>query len=164
MKVSIIMTSTFAAVVAYAEVVPVVSMPLNIPSGALFNMDDARLNLIIDEWILYQDMPKGEEREKHWWAVEQVMDWDLKSSGDPEMLWQFILKTYKRKLSDRALGNLAAGPLEELISKFGSKYIDRIEKLAREDEQFNYLLGGVWQLNATPEIWSRVERVRKTVW
>ena len=77
------------------------------------------------------------------------------------MLWKFILKTYKRNLSEQTLADLAAGPLEDLIADFGAQYIEQIEDLARKDARFNHLLGGVWQRGGPKDIWARVVHVRK---
>jgi hypothetical protein len=127
-------------------------------------MDDQKLNELIDAWIAYYDAPKSREREKFEWAAQAVLAWSGRSSGDSEMLWQFIMAAYKRDLSDLVLANLAAGPVEDLIANFGAKYIDRIEELARQDPRFNQLLGGVWKRGGPGDIWDRVIRARNTEW
>lgn len=37
-------------------------------------------------------------------------------------------------------------------------------QLAKEDERFNYLLGGVWQNTMSDEVWKRVQAARREVW
>jgi hypothetical protein len=59
---------------------------------------------------------------------------------------------------------LAAGPLEDLLVHHGPAIIDRVEAQAREDERFNLLLGGVWPNAITPDVWTRVERIRRQAW
>jgi len=127
-------------------------------------MDDFDWNRLIDAWISYIDTPDEREREQHWWAHEQVIDWETPPPNNQDMLWNFILKTYQRHLSDCALHILAFGPLQSLIEEFGAEYIDRIEKLAREDPAFNHLLGGVCGEDAPAEIRARVEKVRNSTW
>jgi hypothetical protein len=43
-------------------------------------------------------------------------------------------------------------------------FIERVEELARQDPNFNSLLGGVWQNTMTDEVWKRVQAARKEVW
>lgn len=121
------------------------------------------LDKIVDAWIAATNAADGSpEYESNWWAIEQVMDWALDHQG--EQLWQFITVAYKRDLSDKAVGMLAAGPLEDLLARQGPEFIDRVEELARKDPQFNYLLGGVWRNTMTDEVWQRVQTARHEVW
>ena len=121
------------------------------------------LDEIVNAWIAGENATEGSpERESNWWAIEQVLDWALNREG--EQLWQFITATYKRDLSDRAVGALAAGALEDLLAKHGPEFIDRVEVLARQDPKFNYLLGGVWRNTMTDEVWQRVQKARLHVW
>jgi len=129
-------------------------------------MDEIDLNTIADAWIAGEAAEAGTpERESNWWAITQVMGWSLK--GELERLWQFILIAYRRDISEKVLANLAAGPLEDLLVIAGPGYIDRVEQLAKEDDKFSRLLGGVWRNSMTDEVWSRVQAVRKkfgSVW
>jgi hypothetical protein len=121
------------------------------------------LDEIVDAWVAAHNAEdRSAEYKSNWWAVEQVMDWALERQG--EQLWRFITVAYKRDLSDRAVGVLAAGPLEDLLAKQGPEFIDRVEELARKDPQFNYLLGGVWRNTMTDDIWQRVQTARHKVW
>ena len=126
-------------------------------------MDQAELDKIVTAWIAAQQAKQGSpEHATNWWAVSEVMDWELESHGD--RLWQFILEIYKRDLPDKVIGVLAAGPLEDLLAKRGVDFIDRVEELARKDPKFNYLLGGVWRNAMTDEVWQRVQAIRNHVW
>jgi hypothetical protein len=126
-------------------------------------LDHAELDKIVTAWIAAEQAERGSpEHEANWWAVSEVMDWAL--DGDGDRLWQFILEAYKRDLSDKAIGVLAAGPLEDLLAKQGVAFIDRIEELARKDPKFNHLLGGVWRNFMTDEVWQRVQSIRNHVW
>lgn len=121
------------------------------------------LNDIVDAWIAATVAEKrSPEREANWWAIEQVIHWSLHLQG--EQLWQFVTAAYKRNLSDKAVGALAAGPLEDLLAKQGPEFIDRVEELARKDPKFNHLLGGVWRNSMTTDVWERVQAARHEVW
>lgn len=126
-------------------------------------MNETELNRIADAWIAAQEAEDGTpEHKANWWAVSQVMDWHFDDEAD--LLWRFILLSCKRRVSDRVAAVLAAGPLEDLLAKHGSNYIDRVEQLANKDEDFNWLLGGVWRSSITTDVWMRVEAARKEVW
>ncbi len=49
--------------------------------------------------------------------------------------------------------------MEQLLGRYGAKFIDRVETQARVDPKFAKLLGGVWQSTMSPDIWSRVQAV-----
>lgn len=126
-------------------------------------MNDNELQTLVDAWVPGTDSGHGSpEHKNHWWAIEKIMECPY--DGNHELLWRFVRCVYKRELSDRVIANLAAGPLEDLIFKFGPIYIEQIETLAKEDNRFNYLLGGVWQNFADKEIWDRVQKVRRETW
>lgn len=123
-------------------------------------MNDVKLNKLVDAWVAGHEAERGgPEFRSKWWATSRVIWWGL-PNGEPELLWRFILLTYRRELSEYAFGMLAAGPLEDLLSYYGPGYIDRVEALALKDERFKCLLRGVWRLSMTDEVWERVQAVR----
>jgi hypothetical protein len=124
-------------------------------------MDELELNQLVDSWIAATDADRS-DCDPNWWAIEQVILWDVDRQGEP--LWQFIVAAYKRDLSDKALGSLAAGALEDLLANHGPEYIERVEELARKDPKFNYLLGGVWRNSMTDAVWERIQAARLKVW
>lgn len=99
-----------------------------------------------------------------WFEDDQALEDVSFCQEYPELVWQAILEILRRDLTDEEKGDLAAGPLEELLYFHGADFIDRVEQAAQTDEQFNHLLGGVWRAEMPLEIWERVEKVRKEVW
>ena len=127
------------------------------------SMNDTELNKIADAWIAGEEGENDSPaREANWWAIERVMDWSIE--GEDELLWQFILIVYNRNISEKVAALLAAGPLEDLLAYHGPKFIDQVEELARKDDKFNWLLGGVWRNDMTDEVWQRVQDIRKQIW
>jgi hypothetical protein len=100
-------------------------------------MDDKELNALIDAWAAYYDNPTGPDRDKYRQATIEVMSW---AATKPDLLWRFITIAYNRELSENAIDNLAAGPLDDLIEYAGSEYKDIIEDLAIRDERFSSLV------------------------
>lgn len=79
---------------------------------------------------------------------------------DPELLMSFVMAAADACRSVQDIAFLAAGPVENLIIRFGPQVIDRIERLATASAKFTYLLSGVWGgSHADPEVWARVGRL-----
>jgi hypothetical protein len=62
------------------------------------------------------------------------------------------------------LANLGAGPLEDLLARHGSEFIEQFETLARQDAEFRRLLGVVWQNNIADDLWLRSKAVAGPSW
>ena len=90
----------------------------------------------------------------HWWALLLLINLPHE---DPERAWAIILEILQRQPPEEALGLLAAGPLEDLLSEHGPAFIERVEARARDDPAFKDLLRGVWRLSMSDEIWARVQ-------
>lgn len=97
-----------------------------------------------------------------WWAEERTFHGLRRDCA--EELWDFVLLVLGKNPNELVLSCLAAGPLEDLIAYDGKYFIDRIELLARQDPAFKQLLGGVWQNQTQPDVWSRVEQCRGAAW
>jgi hypothetical protein len=77
----------------------------------------------------------------------------------PDEAWDRILALISNSRPE-SLRFVAAGPLEDLISKHGAVMIDRIEALAASDPQFLSCLAGVWgHIRFEPSIYARVQGV-----
>jgi hypothetical protein len=96
-----------------------------------------------------------------WWAVERFIN--MGSDVSPEDCWLAILEILSRDPPEQILGNLAAGPLEDLIQYHGPEFIEHIELESRRSRSFRHLLGGVWE-SSTPEIWARVQKSQGDLW
>ena len=80
---------------------------------------------------------------------------------NPELVWQAISEILKQPLSQAQEAQLAAGPLENLLTFAGAHFIDRIEQEAHENPKFQRLLGGVWKHLMPEEIWQRIESLKQ---
>jgi hypothetical protein len=79
---------------------------------------------------------------------------------EPEKAWAAILAAVADPRCRPFLGNLAAGPLEDLLSLHGDLVIERVEHQARADPGFAWVLGGVWRYTMTDVVRDRVQQVR----
>lgn len=109
---------------------------------------------LVADWLALNSPHPGED-----WSKLNDASWH-----DPEAAWCAILKLITHKLTDEQLSLLAAGPLEDLLSEHGSSFIDRVEQEVTANKRFDYLLGGVWRLSMTDDVWNRVQKARSAVW
>lgn len=125
-------------------------------------MTDEELSERSDAWIRYHLAPKkSPEREAYFWAVDL---YELEHH-DPETLWLLILAILQRDSSMWIKGVLSAGPVENLLSRFGPQFIERVEITARKDPTFAHMLGGVWPGSMTRDVWDRLQAVcRREGW
>jgi hypothetical protein len=91
------------------------------------------------------------------WAWEEL-NRILEDDG-PDAAWPLILQLIE-KGSDRAIGAVGAGILEDLLDKHGIVVIDRVEAQAASDERFRFCLSHVWQAGMPAHIWERVVAAR----
>jgi len=119
-------------------------------------MTEQRLLAHADGWIRYWHAPKGStEREETGWATDLYdMTYD-----DPETLWKLILAIHAKDQSPTIQQVLSAGPVEDLLTKHGEKFIGRVESEARSDPAFAKLLGGVWKNRMNDDVWLRLQAV-----
>jgi len=89
-----------------------------------------------------------------WWSVEYFMDIDNHEKANH--VWIYILRIIEKQPSEKVLGMIGAGPLEDLINQYGDKFIEKIEIEARTNPQFRKVLSFVWRQDTDDEIWSRV--------
>jgi hypothetical protein len=113
---------------------------------------------LVDGWLGYQRAAdaNGAGPENLFWAVSEVLDLTY---DNPQALWDFILKTLEDPRSDEVMPVFAAGPVEDLLAKYGPDFIDRVEAEAHRNRRFASLLGGVWQKTMSDDIWRRVQCV-----
>jgi hypothetical protein len=108
----------------------------------------AQDEVLIEAWFVYQ---------KNFWAFEAV---GALVSEEPELAWPFILRLLERA-EGQAIFNIAAGPLEDLLTGHGLQLIDRIAEEARQNEKLRTALTGVW-LNEGDAVYARyAELMRK---
>jgi hypothetical protein len=79
---------------------------------------------------------------------------------NPRVCLRLIVLILERDPSDFIMGNLAAGPLEDLLCRYGPSIIDAVEAEAEERKNFRQLLGRVWRNTIEEDVWNRIEAIR----
>lgn len=89
-------------------------------------------------------------------------------SSDPEQALQVILEINSQITRGeprlKILASLAAGPMEDLLVRHGSRVIEKVEIQARIDPSLRMCLGGVWQNTMSDELFERVQKYADHSW
>jgi hypothetical protein len=122
---------------------------------------------VADDWIAFAKVGDPDRMPEDIFDRGWVL-YDL-SFENPELAWVVIqnvvarysesaLFTEEETEGRKVLGNLAAGPLEDLLAEHGPNFIDRVETEARRDRRLFWTLGCVWKNSMTDDVWARVQR------
>jgi hypothetical protein len=118
-------------------------------------MPTDQIEALVAAWLEFEHTP--EESPKWESRRSVVFEFDELCTSNPEVAWNAILAIAERESDENILGYLAAGPLEDLLSRHGELLIDRVEQQARTDARFRSVLRGLYQLFMTDEVWQRVQ-------
>jgi hypothetical protein len=99
--------------------------------------------------------------EENFWAFLKL---DEICRADPGLALDIVLEILHAPHVDSVAEILAAGPLEDVLMKFGPTTIERVEALAKSDPSFRDLLGGVWTSGMDTEVAARVDKCRGSKW
>jgi hypothetical protein len=123
-----------------------------------FIPEDLDLEKLIDGWIRLQyTHVERKPVDDLLWAhtvLDEVCD------RNPTECLRIISLILARDPSDVIAGNLAAGPLEDLLSRWGPAVIEAVEAEARSVPQFRKMLGGLWRNVIREDVWDRIQALR----
>jgi len=105
-----------------------------------------------DTWY-YCDWEVDDERAFGPFTLEQLAE--LIRTG--QVSFDFIVS---REGTEDCLSFLAASPLEDLLSKDGPAFIDRVEQRAAVNPKFRRALGMLKRLGMTDDVWRRVQAAK----
>jgi hypothetical protein len=121
--------------------------------------DEIDEDSLVDAWIRLQYAPDEESKKRLIWAhaaLDEICD------RTPGECLRLILLITKKDRSDLIASNLAAGPVEDLLSRHGPSIIDAVEQEARRSHNFRSLLGGVWRSTIDEDVWNRVQELARS--
>jgi len=106
-----------------------------------------------------------------WFAEIDLDDDDITVIGGDVVLmnflatddfqWRFILKAFELASDASHLETMAAGPVEHLLAHHGEKWISNVESLASSNENFAWMMTGVWQNKMNDDVWGRVQQIQE---
>ncbi|MFZ5798137.1 MAG: DUF6869 domain-containing protein [Thermodesulfobacteriota bacterium] len=125
-------------------------------------MKESELKLLAESWIRMHHAEKDSHGyNENFWAYNKLCDL---CDDEPIICFEVINKIRSLDGSDVILSNLAAGPLEDLLSQHGELIINKIEKLTEHDNQLKKMLGAVWKDSISDSIWKRIQAVASPSW
>lgn len=92
------------------------------------------------------------------WAWDQVTDTILSRPLDA---WPLVLELLRAAPNDAAVSYVAAGPLEDFLSKHGASFLAPLASAVESEPRMKQALRGVWGKNRMkPGVWSEIQRLR----
>lgn len=79
-------------------------------------------------------------RDEDFWAWRRLEDL---AGASPEEAWPVVLALVARAPDER-LELIGAGPLETIVERHTSRFVNRVEAAAKSDPRFRKALGAVW--------------------
>ena len=96
-------------------------------------------------------------REAHAWAGDCAYEVE---QDYPHLLLPLVAAAMDASETPRDAAYVAAGLLENAVTKHGALLIDKIEALAARSAKFRYFLSAIWGERSTdPAVWARVCKV-----
>lgn len=96
------------------------------------------------------------DRPDLFWSFDRLRDL---IEHAPDDAYDVIRELVRQAPSPYVLSIVAAGPLEDLLSDWGERFIDRLEADARDDPKLMAACAGVWKLYMPDEVWDRLRRL-----
>ncbi len=91
------------------------------------------------------------------WAWEELEDLIRE---DPVQAWPVVLRLVREAPDEPALYYVAAGPLEDFLTRHGAAHLHRVLGVASGDDRLRRALGGVWGGEGMdPGVWQAIQRV-----
>jgi len=104
-------------------------------------ISEPELNDLAAAWINHTHCYKGDQGQiPHDWAPDLLNE--LMYDGYPEEVWRAILAIHRLDHSPKIQQILSAGLIEELLAKYGDRFIARVEREAKLDTAFAQTLWG----------------------
>ena len=117
---------------------------------------------LVEEWLRWAtwvSTPENRGRANDDLIGWSELEWAVREH--PEHAWATIMAVISDPRAKPYLGHLAAGPIEDLLSYHGERFIGRVEVEARSNGEFAETLNGVWKSTMSDEIWERLLAARE---
>ena len=121
------------------------------------DIEQAELDIFIKYW--FAEIDKDEEGESPYSQDVVLMNF----LADDDFQWKFIKRSFELAYDAEHLTTLAAGPVEHLLGFHGEKWIETIERESKLNDNFAWMMTGVWQHKMSDDVWARVQNIQATV-
>ena len=109
---------------------------------------------LADNWIKFQSLaPDSEEAKLFEWAEEEA---GLLSITSPDESWDFIVEVLEKNQDEWILMNIAAGPLDNLLSFFPNKTMYLMRKDVPGNARLEHALRHIWKNLVPDTVWGEL--------
>ena len=118
---------------------------------------------LIKIWVEAQAVdPETAEFEELSWASDKLIEMAWTA---PDLLWDMIPVIIKYDSSNKIIGAVGAGLLEDLMIYHGGKFIDRIESLSRKDPLFKKAINFTFldEDDVSPAVYKRFSEIKNSI-
>lgn len=119
------------------------------------DINEESLSDFIQKWFAEIDL---DDEDNNPIGLDVVM---MNFLASDDFQWKFIVKAFELASDANHLETMAAGPVEHLLAHHGEKWISHFEEASSSNENFAWMMTGVWQNKMSDEIWSRVEKIQE---
>jgi hypothetical protein len=114
---------------------------------------------LVRSWIKYHEdaVRRGGEvtgDDENFWAFEMMLDL---CRIDPEAAWEVIQRIVDRAEDPGVLACVGSGPLEDLLTKHGNEFIERVVAEIRANAKFANVAESMWPNRISPDVWDTVQ-------
>jgi len=88
-----------------------------------------------------------------------LMSWE--TSMPLEERWETVVDMVQLAPNERCLGDIAAGPLESLLVRYGDETFELLRQEVARNSKFARTLKRVWKCTMTDEFWSKLQFLLK---
>ena len=114
-------------------------------------MDEHNKNRLIEAWIqMHLSESDSEEYESNFWAHEEL--WELCRNSPDEAL-ELIINIIDDSPNEWILGNVAAGPFEDLMCYHGEVIMPKLKALSTNHPKLIQAMAGVWLDSNDTKVW-----------
>ncbi|SLN32153.1 hypothetical protein TRL7639_01392 [Falsiruegeria litorea R37] len=79
--------------------------------------------------------------------------------GHPHAIWNFVLAAFDAAETDEQLEKIAIGPIEDILSSYGSM-MPHFEAKAQRDPEFRRMLTAAWRCGMSDNVWARLRLIQ----
>ena len=113
---------------------------------------------LVKSWVALHKAEHGsDDYQSNFWAFDSLIKLLF---DDPNAGVDCIIEILNYDSSIVISENIAAGPLEDLLSFHGIDAVEILEKKIEKSPRLSATLGGVWQNSISNEVWSKFETIR----
>lgn len=121
-------------------------------------MTTAEIVDLAHRWINLQRVPQDSAAARE--LMGAAVQVNMLALRQPQDCWALVMTIFNQTSDEWVLTNLAAGPLESLVTRHPEEILPLLENEARNSERFRDMLSSVWENLMPEDAWRRIRAAR----